>query len=300
MLSVNIPVYNIEVVDLVNDLHQQATGLDIDFEIRVYDDGSDEIFKSLNRILKSKPNVVYIEMKKNLGRAGVRNKMGADSMFDWLLFIDADSKVISADYLKNYLENRNKSEVLCGGTAYTKEKPADPEKLLRWTYGTKREAVTAAVRNRSKGFIITSNNFFIAKELFDRVNFREELLEYGHEDTLLGYDLFCASVEILHIDNPLEHTGLESAQAFLKKSCMALENLKMIGEELLDGNQMFYRQVNFLRKYKRITFFIPSRTIGRLFRKYREKMEENLKGARPALLVFDLYKLGYYAGIKNR
>ncbi|WP_163324040.1 glycosyltransferase [Draconibacterium mangrovi] len=300
MLSVNIPVYNIEVVDLVNDLHQQATRLDIDFEIRVYDDGSDEIFKSLNRILKSKSNVVYIEMEKNLGRAGVRNKMGADSVFDWLLFIDADSKVISADYLKNYLENRNESRVLCGGTAYAKEKPADQEKLLRWTYGTKREAVTAAVRNRNKGFIITSNNFFIAKELFDRVNFREELLEYGHEDTLLGYDLFCAGVEIFHIDNPLEHTGLESAQAFLKKSCMALENLKKIGEELLDGDQMFYRQVNFLRKYKRITFFIPSRTVGRLFRKYRDKMEENLKGARPSLLVFDLYKLGYYAGIKNR
>ncbi|WP_372648644.1 glycosyltransferase family 2 protein [Draconibacterium sp.] len=300
MLSVNIPVYNIEVVDLVNDLHQQATGLDIDFEIRVYDDGSDEIFKSLNRILKSKPNVVYAEMTKNIGRAGVRNKLGADSVFDWLLFIDADSKVISPNFLKKYLENRNEKMVLCGGTAYAKHKPADPEKLFRWTYGTKREAVSAAARNRSKGFVITSNNFFIAKELFDRVHFREELREYGHEDTLLGYDLFCAGVEIFHINNPLEHTGLESAQAFLKKSCMALENLKMIGEELLDGDQMFYRQVNFLRKYKRISLFIPSRTIGRLFRKYRKKMEENLKGDRPSLLVFDLYKLGYYAGIKNR
>jgi glycosyltransferase involved in cell wall biosynthesis len=300
MLSVNIPVYNIEVVDLVNDLHQQATKLNIDFEIRVYDDGSDEIFKSLNRIVKNKPNVVYREMEKNTGRAGVRNKMGADSVFDWLLFIDADSKIISPNYLKYYLENRKENRVLCGGTAYAKQKPADPEKLFRWTYGTKREAVTAAVRNRNKGFIITSNNFFLAKELFEQVHFREELREYGHEDTLLGYDLFCSGVEILHLDNALEHTGLESGQAFLKKSCMALENLKKIGEELLDGDRMFYRQVNFLRKYKRVTFIIPSRTIGRLFRKYREKMEANLKGPRPSLLVFDLYKLGYFAGIKNR
>ncbi|AHW62388.1 Glycosyl transferase family 2 [Draconibacterium orientale] len=300
MLSVNIPVYNIEVVNLVDELHQQATKLNIDFEIRVYDDGSDEIFKSLNRIVKNKPNVVYREMEKNLGRAGVRNKMGAESVFDWLLFIDADSKIISPNYLKYYLENRNENRVLCGGTAYAKQKPADAEKLFRWTYGTKREAVTAAVRNGSKGFIITSNNFFIAKELFNRVHFREELREYGHEDTLLGYDLFCAGVEIFHIDNALEHTGLESAQAFLKKSCMALENLKKIGEELLDGDRMFYRQVNFLQKYKRVTFIIPSRTIGRLFRKYREKMEANLKGPRPSLLIFDLYKLGYFAGIKNR
>ena len=300
MLSVNIPVYNIEVVDLVNDLHQQATNLNIDFEIRVYDDGSDEIFKSLNRIIKSKSNVVYLEMEKNLGRAGIRNKMGADSVFDWLLFIDADSKILSSNYLKNYLEKRKENCVLCGGTAYSNHKPADPEKLFRWTYGTHREAVSASVRNRSKGFIITSNNFFLAKEIFERVHFRDELREYGHEDTLLGYDLFCAGVEIFHVDNPLEHTGIESAQAFLKKSCLALDNLKKIGEELLDGDRMFYRQVNFLRKHKRITFFIPSRTIGRLFRKYRDKMEENLKGTRPSLLIFDLYKLGYYAGIKNR
>lgn len=300
MLSVNIPVYNIEVVDLVNDLHQQATNLDINFEIRVYDDGSDEIFKSLNRIVKSKPNVVYQEMEKNHGRAAIRNKMGTDSIFEWLLFIDADSKVISPNYLKSYFENLKENRVLCGGTVYSQQKPADNEKLLRWTYGTNREAVTATARNRSKGFIITSNNFFIAKAMFKEVHFREELHEYGHEDTLLGYDLFCAGVEIFHIDNPLEHTGLESAQAFLKKSCLALENLKKIGEDLLDGDSMFYRQVNFLRKYKRITFFIPSVLIGRIFRKYRNRMEKNLQGNRPSLYYFDLYKLGYYASIKNR
>ncbi|WP_319590561.1 glycosyltransferase family A protein [uncultured Draconibacterium sp.] len=300
MLSVNIPVYNVEVIDLVNELYNQATKLSIDFEIRVYDDGSDEIFKSLNRIVKSKANVVYKEMEKNLGRASIRNKMGAESVFDWLLFIDADSKVIKPDYLKNYLKHKTANRVLCGGTAYSKQKPADSEKLLRWTYGTKREAVSASARNQSKGFIITSNNFFIAKELFNQVHFREELREYGHEDTLLGYDLYCAGVEIFHIDNPLEHTGLESAQAFLKKSCLALENLKKIGEELLDGDRMFYRQVNFLRKYSQITFIIPSRFVGRIFRKYRSKMESNLKGNRPSLFYFDLYKLGYYASIKNR
>ncbi|HYQ56419.1 MAG TPA: glycosyltransferase family A protein [Draconibacterium sp.] len=300
MLSVNIPVYNFEVVELVTQIHKQALQLNADFEIRVYDDGSDAIFKSINRIVKNMPHVVYREMENNLGRAAIRNKMGADSTFKWLLFIDADSKVIGKNYLKNYLENLGENRVLCGGTAYSKQKPEDAEKLFRWTYGTKREAVKASVRNRSKGFIITSNNFLIAGELFKQVHFREELREYGHEDTLLGYDLFCKGVEILHIDNPLEHTGLESAQAFLKKSCLALENLKKIGEELLEGDSRFYRQVNFLRKYKRIVFFIPSVIIGRLFRRYRNKIEKNLKGNNPSLFYFDLYKLGYYASIKNR
>ncbi|MDX8340085.1 glycosyltransferase family A protein [Draconibacterium sp. IB214405] len=300
MLSVNIPVYNIEVVDLVNALHEQVTALAIDFEIRVYDDASDEIFKSLNRSLKNKPNVIYQEMDSNLGRAAIRNRMGAESEYGWLLFIDADSRVINANYLKNYLDNLSENRVLCGGTAYSENKPADPEKFLRWTYGHNREAISAKKRNRSKGFIITSNNFLISASMFRQVHFRNELREYGHEDTLLGYDLYCAGVEIFHVDNALEHTGLESGQAFLRKSCLALENLQKIGEELLDGDRTFYRQVSFLRKFKRITFFVPGSLIGKLFRKYREKMEEQLKGRRPLLLYFDLYKLGYYASIKNR
>ncbi|WP_297086356.1 glycosyltransferase [uncultured Draconibacterium sp.] len=300
MLSVNIPVYNVEIVELVNQLHQQAIRLDLSVEIRVYDDGSDEIFKSINRTVKDISNVIYKELDKNVGRAAIRNKMGQDAGGEWLLFMDADSKLISGNYLKNYFDKLSGNRVLCGGTAYASSEPADPEKLLRWTYGSRREAISAARRNQSKGFIITSNNFLISRNLFQQIPFREELREYGHEDTLLGYDLFCQGIEIYHIDNPLEHTGLESAQVFLKKTCMALANLKKIAEELLEGEHKFYRQVNFLRKNRLLTFFIPGRFLALLFNRYRLKLETNLKSRRPSLFLFDLYKLGYYASIKNR
>lgn len=218
MLSINIPVYNIEVGSLVLQLINQAKKLAILFEIRIYDDGSKETIKIKNRSLLDQPNVVYLELKKNLGRSGIRNKMGFESKFNYLLFIDADSKIIKDDYLETFLKNKQPNRVLCGGTAYQKNKPAQPEKLLRWFYGTTREAISSEIRNSKKGFIITSNNFLIEKSVFKKIHFREEIKNYGHEDTLLGFDLFKNKIEILHIDNPLEHTGLEDSELFIKKN----------------------------------------------------------------------------------
>jgi hypothetical protein len=50
-----------------------------------------------------------------------------------------------------------------------------------------------------------------------RCIFSEDLKTYGHEDTLLGYDLFRNGIEIFHIDNPVEHTGLEDSSVLLRK-----------------------------------------------------------------------------------
>ena len=164
MISINIPVYNIEVNDLVLQLIGQAKKLDISFELRVYDDGSKDEYKISNRLISEYSNVIYLELEKNLGRSAIRNKMGTDSKYQYLLFIDADSKIIKNDYLEMLLNSINPNRVLCGGTSYQKEKPAEPEELLRWFYGTKREAISAEIRNSKKGFIITSNNFLIEKK----------------------------------------------------------------------------------------------------------------------------------------
>uniref|UniRef100_UPI00321675F5 glycosyltransferase n=1 Tax=uncultured Draconibacterium sp. TaxID=1573823 RepID=UPI00321675F5 len=300
MLSINIPVYNIEVVGLVKQLVKQADVLDIKYEVRVYDDGSDEIIKSINRHLLTISNVVYNELDKNAGRAAIRNKMGLESEFEYLLFIDADSSLVKDDYLATFINHIKSKRILCGGTAYSAERPKEQEKLLRWCYGQKREAVSATVRNRNKGFIITSNNFLIEKDVFLQIHFRENLKEYGHEDTLLGYDLFKSDFEIFHIENPVEHTGLESSQLFLAKTKMALKNLKLICDNLLGGEADFISQVNFLRQFNRVTIVFPSGLFRWFFKRYHKRLEKNLTGEKPNLYYFDLYKMCYYSTLKNR
>jgi len=295
MLSVNIPVYNIEVVTLVKQLVFQAEELEILFEIRVYDDGSTLEIKKLNREIEVLPNVVYSELQENLGRSAIRNKMGDDSQYEYLLFIDADSEIPSKNYLEVFLKNIKEERVLCGGTAYKNKPPKESGKLLRWIYGTNREAISAERRNSKKGFIITSNNFLIEKSVFRRIHFREEISKYGHEDTLLGYDLYRNGIEIFHIQNPVIHIGLEDSTVFLEKTKAALQNLKFISESLLANNKNFVRQVHFLDKYSTVKTFLPPVFLRALFIMFKLIMEKNLTGEKPSLFLFDLYKLTFYS-----
>lgn len=298
MLSVNIPVYNIEVDNLVLQLIRQFEKIDVSYEIRVYDDGSGNEYKIRNRVISEYENVVYLELEKNLGRSAIRNKMGADSQYKYLLFIDADSEIIKNDYLEMFLNYVQPNRVLCGGTAYQKEKPDEPEKLLRWFYGTNREAVSAEIRNSKKGFIITSNNFLIEKKVFEKIHFREELKNYGHEDTLLGYDLFKHNIEIFHINNPVEHTGLEESELFVEKTKLALKSLFQISNELLNNENEFVEQVHFLNKYSRITKYIPTLFFRLFYKSCHSIIEKNLLAKNPLLFCFDLYKLGFYSTLK--
>lgn len=299
MLSINLPVYNIEVGHLVLQLIDQAQKLEILFEIRVYDDGSVEAIKTKNRAVAKLSDVVYLELQNNLGRSAIRNKMGFESKFGYLLFIDADSKIVKSDYLEMFLKSTQKNRVLCGGTAYQKAKPAEPEKLLRWFYGTNREAVSAEIRNSKKGFIITSNNFLIEKDLFTQIHFREDIKNYGHEDTLLGFDLFQKKVEILHLNNPVEHTGLEDSQVFLEKTKTALNNLHNIANEMLAENAEFKKQVHFLNKYSKIVSYFPAFLFRVIYKMGGRAMEKNLLGKKPKLFFFDFYKICFYSTLKK-
>ncbi len=299
MLSINIPVYNIAVKELVQQVVGQATASGVDFEIRIYDDCSSKEVREINQPLAVLPHIVYKEMPVNLGRSAIRNKMAAESEKEFLLFIDADSRLISENYIANYLRHATSGCVLCGGTAYAAEKPADIRKLLRWVYGREREAISADERNKSKGFIITSNNFLIDRKVFLQTGFRENIGPYGHEDTLLGYDLFKQGVHPVHINNPVEHTGLEDSKVFILKTRKALENLLFISEKLLKANTDFSGKVKFLHHYQKVTRFCPPLVIRSFYELFRHFMERNLTGRKPMLLLYDLYKAGYYAKLKK-
>ncbi len=300
MLTINIPVYNIDARPLVFELAKQVKNATIETEIRIYDDGSVEATKAKNRELNKIPFVIYLEMDKNFGRSAIRNKMAKESKGIRLLFIDADSAEVTGNYLQNYVDHLDKGKVLCGGTRYSAHKPKDRHKLLRWLYGTKREAISASVRNKEKGFIITSNNFLIEKELFLKTLFNEEIGPYGHEDTLLGYELFKNGVLPFHIDNPVEHTGLENSATFLNKTQSALKNLLFIQKNIVRNEADFITQVRFLNRYTIITTFIPVFLLRLFYNLFHNLWVKNLTGCNPQLFWFDVYKLCYFAKIKNR
>ena len=103
MISICIPIYNFNVVELVKKLIHQSNQLKIVYEVLCIDDGSENIWKEQNQSLNKLENVNYYELKNNLGRSKIRNMMAKEAKHDFLLFLDCDSALISDTFISNYV-----------------------------------------------------------------------------------------------------------------------------------------------------------------------------------------------------
>jgi len=286
MLSILIPVYNYDLRPLVRDLLLEVPLLSVPVEIVLLDDGSELRFRKKNRALLTWKGVVYEELPQNVGRAQIRNLLAQKARYDYLLFMDADSRVVSPDYLRNYLQHLKANTVICGGRIYSEQPPVDEVFQLHWKVGKNREESTAAQRQQKPYLSFMTNNYLLPKSLQLDIPFEERLRQYGHEDTLLGWQLQEAGIRMLHIDNPLEHIGLEKNAVFLDKVEKSIQNL-LILQKIHPKMQTRLLQVARLARVSGLDhFFLP------VFRRKADHWHARLKQAQPNLLFFDLWKLG--------
>jgi len=263
----------------------------ISFEVLCYDDGSDPKYKAKNNSLASAFGVNYLELSENLGRAKIRNWLVKSARYDHLLFLDCDSKVVRRDFIKKYLENKDRSPVISGGRVYSKKPPRAKSKLLHWKYGTKRESRKASVRNKKPIDYFHSNNFMAYKEAVNKVKFDESIKGYGYEDLFFAKALIENDFPILHIDNPVEHLGLEKAKAFLDKNLNAVSNLAKNGQNI---------DIRLKQIADKLAKFNLDGFLHNYVAKHEAKMMENLLSQRPKLYYFDLFRLFHYRKIKNK
>jgi glycosyltransferase involved in cell wall biosynthesis len=294
MLSICVPVYNFDVRQLAGQLSEQAKKAGIPVEILVFDDNSEADIKKINREISSTPSLKYLELPENIGRAVIRNRLAKTAKYPYLLYLDADSLVPDDNFIKSYLNNIYNAKIICGGTIYHKE-PPENEKLLRWVYGFQREELTPEQRQK-KGFSITTNNFLVSRDVMLQFPFRESIREYGHEDTVFGYDLFKAGINIMHIENPVIHSGLESSPDYLEKTRKAIQNLLSVSQNLVPDRD-FMNHSGLLRLRKKVKRTGLLKLTGWLFRKTQHQFEKHLTGPSPKLWVFDLYKAGFLCSI---
>lgn len=103
MLSICIPIYNNDIVALVNYLHEQCTKCKIPFEIICIDDAS-SLYKADNRTLQAHPEIKYSELTQNVGRAVIRNLLAEKAIYSTVLYLDSDVSVRDNDFIKKYIE----------------------------------------------------------------------------------------------------------------------------------------------------------------------------------------------------
>lgn len=287
MLSVCVPVYNYDIRPLVAHLKLQLKTLQATVELLFIDDGSDPHFKTLNR--QSCEEFNYAELDENVGRAKIRNLFIDKASYSYLLFLDCDSLIIQSDFLTKYINVlQSKPQVVCGGRIYTDAKPENKFRL-RWYYGKYRESQNAAERSLQPNKSFMTNNFLIAKELLAAVRFDESLVQYGHEDTLFGFELKKRGIVIQHIENPILNGDLESNSEYLNKTKAGILNLIKIVES---QNNDLMQEVNLLRFYqktKSYSFFILL-----MYGLIKPIMMLLLKSGYVSLFLFDIYKLGLF------
>src|SRR5574344_338845 len=185
MLSICIPIYNYDIRPLFYNLIKQKSTLTIPIEIVLADDGSDYSYTSINEEIASLADV-YLKMDKNVGRAKIRNILSDNAQYDYLLFIDCDSVIVSDTFLSDYVAQIDgKEKVVYGGVCYSDN--ASWNEKLRYLYGLKRECRPVEFRNSHPYQTFLSGNFLIHKKVFEKVRFDETIVAYGYEDALFSW-----------------------------------------------------------------------------------------------------------------
>jgi glycosyltransferase involved in cell wall biosynthesis len=293
-ISLLIPVCDYDIVALVHSMKNSIGKIPEFVEILIGDDGSKQENRARYLSLEG-DEVKVIVSEKNIGRAAIRNKLALEAKGDYLLFIDADTMIpkTAEAYIMKWVEAMASARVISGGILYHASPPGDPDKILRWKYGRKREQRKASERNKRPYAAFSTFNVLIDKSIFSKLRFDEELKQYGHEDTLFSYQLKKAGIKILHIDNGLVHEGLESNKEYLNKTRLGIENLSMLYDSVTD-KRTFSSSVAMLRIYNVLRVFRLTLILAGIFIRYRERMEIKLDSANPSILLFTVYKVSMF------
>lgn len=296
-LSICVPVYNFDVNELVNELRYQIDkGLEA--EILLIDDASEKSFIENNRDLRSKVGQ-FIFLDKNIGRSKIRNLFLKYSNSDYLLFLDCDGKVISKNFLKNYIEyiDSKNPDVIFGGRKVSDVKP-DSEYGLRWKFATERENLPVEKRVESPYLDFQTNNFVVKRSVLEKVPFNEGITQYGYEDLVFSKDLHDQDIKIDHIDNPIFNNDVETNAVFLAKADQSARSLA----QLIKNDKNFDR-VSQIKLAKAYLFMHKTGTIyiyRLLYRIVKSRLEKKLLTGSASLRALDLYKLGQLTLYMNR
>ena len=305
-LSILLPSYNNVCVSLVQVLQRQADALrgkldkPFRYEIIVADDCStDAACIDANRVIGDMLHCRYLRMEQNVGRAQIRNVLISESRGDYVLLIDSDLFLCDDNYLYKYATST--ADVVYGGTRIGGEglamvdNEANTENLkgnLRYIYEKKAEPSHRAVfRQLRPNQEISVCNLYARRDIMEAHPFDSRFKAYGYEDVLFGKRLAESGIEVTHIDNPVLINEFESNSVFVKKTEEAILTLCRF-EQDLEGYSNLKTKVTSLGRY------IPLSLFRLWHRIMKNKEKRNLTGSKPSLLLFKLYKLGFF--LENR
>lgn len=285
-ISICIPVYNFDIKNLVASLRKEIRSNQIDAEIILIDDFSDENFREIYNEASSHADR-FIFLEKNIGRSRIRNLFLKHTKGDYLLFLDCDVQIDHSDFLKNYLQeitSNREVDVVYGNFRI------DPSysKTLRNRYSVEREIFSG---ERTSDFsVFKTVNFIIKREAFIKFPFDETLIHYGYEDYVFAKKMELNNVTFSGINNPVIHVDDTSNDVFLAKTEIAMNSLFQLSQN--EENEKYIKDIkvfNVVRKIRKLGF---SKFFLVLYERFIKKnILKNLLSDNPQIKNLDIYKL---------
>lgn len=297
-ISILIPTYAFAPLRLVGELVEMCTDSPLcdAYEILVIDDGSanTETIAQAEAI-NNLPHCRFTALPSHIGKSAVLNRAAAKAKYPLLLCIDSDARMYTPHLITNYLKaaQDHPSAVICGGV-YTSPQSATPHNRLRYRYEMAASAHNkASLRNLHPYSRFTTFNVLLPKNVLGTVSFNEALRNYGYEDTIFGLQLQQHGIPVIHIDNPLTHTGIDDNASFLTKTETALRNLTKL-------DAVYQQSITISAVAMQIRRFGLAGSFRLFHALFHGCERRNLLGKRPNLLLFKLYKIGYYLSLPNK
>lgn len=219
VLSVLIPYYRDDPTALLHALLSQ-TAEQKDVEILIYDDGTGdaELNAKVCAAVKSAHSSAHLMIAHgNLGRSAARNALQENARADWVLFLDADMRPVSHNFLSNYvglIKNKVADVIFGGFTVPEKAETADQE--LHRALSEVSDCLSLAARQAAGPQFVASSNLAVRKAVLTAEGFDDGFTGWGWEDSEWAARV-AKSFTLIHADIPALHLGLESTETLLRR-----------------------------------------------------------------------------------
>lgn len=285
-ISVCIPVYNFDIKNLIIALRTEIQINQIDAEIFLIDDASDENFNEIYKEASAYADQ-FIFLEKNVGRSRIRNLFLKHTKGDYLLFLDCDVKIDNINFLKNYLQEITQNrevEVIYGNFKID----SSYSKTLRNRYSIEREIFSG---DKTSDFsVFKTVNFIIQRETFQKFLFDETLIHYGYEDFVFAKKMELNDVKFSALNNPVIHVDDTSNEVFLAKTETAMNSLFQLSQNA--ENEKYIKDIKVFSVAKKMKNLGFNKLFVVLYERFIKKMIlKNLLSENPKIKYLDIYKL---------
>jgi glycosyltransferase involved in cell wall biosynthesis len=228
-LSVLIPCFRDDPTPLLHAL----AGAGGEVEIVVLDDGSadgrlrDRLAIAVRRL---RAPARLIALSVNEGRARGRNRLAAAARADFLLFLDADMLPDSPDFLDRWLHlAKTEAPAAAFGGLSLDQTPRLAEHAVHRRMALRSECLSAEARRQAPEKHVFTSNLLIRRDILERYPFDPAFVGWGWEDVEWAMRV-SRHHQILHVEIPATHLGLDPAPAMAAKFEQSAANFARVAQ----------------------------------------------------------------------